>query len=56
MGWENKTYGPLIHDLEYNLRFVYFFGFFDRFVQWRNKKRNERIVEMYNNGQRCNGF
>ena len=28
MGWESKTYGPLIHDLEYNLRFVYSFGLY----------------------------
>ena len=47
LGWESKTYGPLIHDLEYNLRFVYTFGLFDRFVQWRNKSRSEKMIKMY---------
>ena len=48
LGWESKTYGPLIHDLEYNLRFVYVpFGLFDAFVRWCNKSRSDRMIGMY---------
>lgn len=48
LGWESKTYGPLIHDLEYNMRFVYVpFGLFDKFVQWCNKSRSENMIKLY---------
>ena len=30
LGWETKTYGPMIHDLEYNARFVYSFSLFGK--------------------------
>jgi len=49
LGWESKTYGPLIHDLEYNLRFVYTFGIFDAFVQYCNKNRSEKMISIYEN-------
>merc|ERR1712154_692403 len=39
LGSESKTYGPMIHDFEYQMRFVYFFGIFDKIVQWCNKSR-----------------
>jgi len=49
LGWESKTYGPLMHDLEYNLRFVYSFGLFDTFVQMCNKARSEKMIKIYEN-------
>ena len=52
LGWESKTYGPLIHDLEYNLRFVYTFGIFDAFVQYCNKNRSEKMINIYENKKR----
>ena len=56
LGWESKTYGPLIHDLEFNLRFVYSFGLFDKFVQWRNKSRSDRMIKKYDKGYGQNGM
>ena len=50
-GWESKTYGPLMHDLEYNLRFVYSFGLFDSFVQYCNKNRSEKMIKIYENNK-----
>lgn len=47
LGWEKQTYGPLMHDLEYNMRFVYSFGLFDKFVQWCNKSRSENMIKLY---------
>ena len=48
LGYEVETYGPMMHDLEYALRFKYTaFGFFDKYVQWCNKSRNEALVEHY---------
>ena len=53
LGWESKTYGPMIHDLEYNLRFVYTFGLFDAFVQWCNKSRSDRMIGIYEKEKKC---
>ena len=53
-GWESKTYGPLMHDLEYNLRFVYSFGLFDNFVQYCNKNRSEKMIKIYENNKKSN--
>merc|ERR1711963_391310 len=47
LGWEKQTDGPLMHDLEYNMRFVYSFGLFDKFVQWCNKSRSENMIKLY---------
>lgn len=50
LGWESKTYGPMIHDFEYAMRFVYVpFGIFDKFVQWCNKSRSDRMIHLYEN-------
>ena len=54
LGWETKTYGPMIHDLEYNARFVYSFGLFDWFVQCCNKNRSEKLIRNYENGKKSN--
>lgn len=54
LGWESKTYGPMIHDLEYNLRFVYTFGIFDQFVQWCNKSRSDKMIGMYERKKKYN--
>ena len=54
LGWESQTYGPLIHDLEYNLRFVYTFGLFDAFVQWCNKSRSDKMIGIYEKEKKCN--
>ncbi len=54
LGWESQTYGPLIHDLEYNLRFVYTFGLFDVFVQWCNKSRSDKMIGIYEKEKKCN--
>jgi len=54
LGWESKTYGPMIHDLEYSLRFVYTFGLFDTFVQWCNKSRNEMLIDIYEKEKKNN--
>ena len=47
LGLESKTYGPMIHDFEYQMRFIYFFGLFDKIVQWCNKSRSESLIEHY---------
>lgn len=48
LGHEAVTYGPLVHCLEYNMRYQYtLFGGFDKWVQWRNKARNENLVKVY---------
>jgi len=48
IGYETQTYGVMIHDLEYNLRFKYtVLGLFDKFVQWRNASRNANLVKIY---------
>jgi len=48
IGWDSRTYGTLTHHLEYNMRFVYVpFGIFDKFVQWCNKSRSEKMIKMY---------
>ena len=52
--WESKTYGPLMHDLEYNMRFVYSFGLFDTFVQYCNKNRSEKMINIYENNKKSN--
>jgi len=50
LGWESRTYGPWIHDFEYAMRFVYIpFGLFDKFVQWCNKSRSDRMIQLYEN-------
>jgi len=54
LGWESKTYGPLMHDLEYNMRFVYSFGLFDTFVQYCNKNRSEKMINIYENNKKSN--
>ena len=54
LGWESKTYGPMIHDLEYSLRFVYTFGLFDSFVQWCNKSRNDMLIDIYKKEKKNN--
>ena len=47
LGSVSKTYGPMIHDFEYQMRFVYFFGIFDTIVQWCNKSRSENLIKHY---------
>jgi len=48
LGYEAETYGPLIHCLEYNLRFKYrFFGLFDSYVQRCNLSKNVGLVQKY---------
>ena len=54
LGWEKKTYGPMIHDLEYNMRFVYSFGIFDKFVQWCNKSRSDAMIKLYEEERKNN--
>ena len=54
LGWENWTYGPMIHDLEYNARFVYSFGFFDKFDQWCNKSRSDAMIKLYEEERKNN--
>jgi len=46
MGWDGVTYGPLVHHLEYNLRFIYL-PFFDKYVKWVNRDRSEKMIQMY---------
>lgn len=46
MGWDTQTYGPLVHHLEYNMRFVYL-PFFDKYVQWVNRNRSEHMIARY---------
>lgn len=49
LGYEAETYGPLVHCLEYNLRFKYqLFGLFDSYVQWCNLSKNVGLVKAYN--------
>lgn len=48
LGYEAETYGPLIHCLEYNMRFKYqLFGLFDRYVQWCNFSKNVGLIDKY---------
>jgi len=48
IGWDSRTYGTLTHHLEYNMRFIYVpFGIFDKFVQWCNKNRSEKMIRIY---------
>ena len=47
LGSETVTYGPFIHDFEYQLRFNYSFGLFDNYVQMMNKSRNAGLVQAY---------
>ena len=49
LGSVSKTYGPMIHEFEYQMRFVYFFGIFDTIVQWCNKSRSECMIQQYEN-------
>jgi len=51
IGWDSRTYGTLTHHLEYNARFVYI-PFFDRFVQWCNKNRSEKMIKIYENADK----
>ena len=51
MGHDSQTYGPLAHHLEYNLRFVYL-PFFDRYVQWVNRNRSDKMIQMYDAKQK----
>ena len=52
LGWESKTYGPMMHDLEYAARFVYSFGLFDTFVQYCNKNRSEKMIGIYESNKK----
>lgn len=48
LGYESQTYGPLVHCVEYNMRFKYqLFGLFDRYVQWCNLSKNQGLVQKY---------
>jgi len=49
LGYESQTYGPLIHCLEYNLRFKYTLGFgiVDKLVQRGNRSRNLGLIAKY---------
>jgi len=49
LGHEKQSYGTLMHDLEYQLRFKMPFGFiFDNIVQLLNRKENEKLIQLYN--------
>jgi len=48
IGWDKRTYGTMVHHIEYNMRFVYVpFGIFDKYVQWCNRKRSEKMIKIY---------
>ena len=48
IGWDKRTYGTMAHHIEYNMRFVYVpFGIFDKYVQWCNNNRSEKMIQMY---------
>jgi len=49
LGYESKTYGPLTHCLEYQMRYRYTLGLdlFDKFVQRVNASRNANLVKLY---------
>jgi len=49
VGSEKQSYGTLMHDLEYQMRFKMPFGFmFDNVIQLLNKKENEKLIQLYN--------
>jgi len=49
LGHEKQSYGTLMHDLEYQLRFKMPFGFiFDNIIQFLNRKENEKLIQLYN--------
>jgi len=49
VGHEKQSYGTLMHDFEYWLRFKMPFGFiFDNIIQLLNRKENEKLIQLYN--------
>ena len=44
MGFDKKTYGPLIHHIDCALRYEYLpYGFYDNLIRWLNRKRNKNM-------------
>jgi len=49
VGHEKQSYGTLMHDFEYWLRFKMPLGsMFDKIVQLLNRKENEKLIQLYN--------